>query len=204
MPYDTKDALEDYPKLQKLIEDAPGLSVDMRLEGMDVTDGGLIKLGGRAGPTIEVSNICHELSHFVEIDVHRCAMPGWGLKYPEPQTVPRIGGMGGYIFYEFTTTAHLYREIRTWAWQYHLQKWAGLEESIQEITAACVVLPDTFLLIESYKSEEIRAKFIEETRAYVEKYTIEQFMERFEERCRYVETFREALRRQDSEVHLSR
>lgn len=61
------------------------------LEGMTVSDTGTIIMGNKAGPLyFSIKNLCHEMSHMVEINDERMRMRGWGLKIPEVWVYDRM------------------------------------------------------------------------------------------------------------------
>lgn len=168
--------LSKYPVLMDLLESSP-LKWEVDLEGQRVVDGQVI-LGMKAGPSYDVTNLCHEVCHYVESPLDRCNKQGWGIKYPK-------------IYQEsFSTPKHLEREGRVWAWQYVLHDMVGLDT--KDIVSSSPYLPDLWLLKDAYgipdtKNTTIIAFFKDYTASLG--YTQEEFLRRFHERNEYIKTF---------------
>lgn len=126
---------------QRFFRDSP-IIVDIHHEGQKV-DGGIITLGCRAGPGINVSNLLHEMSHFVEIDDARIGQPGWGLRYGKYCYIPGCG------WYEQHTGKSIRREMRVGVFQYHLGAelgfYADLEAFIEDYADTSRFLPSDAL-----------------------------------------------------------
>lgn len=75
-----------------------------------------------SGPEAHVGNICHEISHFIEIDKKRCHFPSWGLKYKKWRGNETFG------FYDITqdTNKAIMREIRTFGIQVVIHERHGI------------------------------------------------------------------------------
>lgn len=133
--FDTIESeVDDYPKVLELV-DSPFMEIERTLEGQRVEDG-VIYLGARTGPCISVDNILHELAHFIEIDEARMHLGGWGFKYGQTITIPGHG-----TWEEFHKDQHINREIRTWAIQWHLQRFIGKPVSARELGKPGKYLP---------------------------------------------------------------
>jgi hypothetical protein len=81
-------------------------------------------LGGRAGPYSGLSNLLHEVSHFVEIDDARCTKNNFGFRYGKWIACP-ISARGGW--YQPSTNQAIMREIRTFVIQYRLMDYLEVE-----------------------------------------------------------------------------
>jgi hypothetical protein len=86
-----------------------------------------LSIGLKAGPSYNIQNLLHEMSHFVEIDDSRTLKSGWGLKYGKWSDLPYYAGGG---FYEFSSAEHIKREIKVWAYQYSLSQYLKLPEQL--------------------------------------------------------------------------
>lgn len=106
-----------------------------RLEGQRVDDHGVVYVGSRAGPEVDISNLCHELGHFAEINDARVDAPGWGLKTPQVWCYDRM-------VCEPETLQITEREIRVMAYQVNLMEFLGVEVDIMETVACLRHLPD--------------------------------------------------------------
>lgn len=84
-----------------------------------------IILGGKAGPQVHVSNLLHEMAHFIEIDDARCTQPGWGLR------VRQVYFMGESYNDPRTYQATL-REARVGAIQLELAEFFGVKYDYEE------------------------------------------------------------------------
>lgn len=105
------------------------------LEGQRIDRDGTILVGNRAGPKNHVSNLAHELSHFVEIDDARMGVYGWGLKVPEIWVYDRM-------CCEPRTMKMVERELRVIAFQTNLLESLGSPKQVQSFTRSLVYMPD--------------------------------------------------------------
>lgn len=96
---------------------------------------GKLWIGGRAGPKCDISNLAHEMAHFVEIDDDRCAITGWGLRVPEQWVYDRW-------CFEPLTNQCTQRECRVAAYQHNLLKWAGVTRTPKYLVKSFYFLPD--------------------------------------------------------------
>lgn len=95
---------------------------------------GRLQIGGRAGPQRRLSNLCHEMAHFVEIDDDRCHEWGWGLRVPEVFIYDRMCANP-------VTNQATMRECRVAAYQLNLMRYLGARGAAPEI----LVRPFSFL-----------------------------------------------------------
>lgn len=107
-----------------------------KLQSQQVTVSGDIILGDGAGPSYDISYLCHEMAHLVEIDDARMRCNGWGLIYPEVYVI-------NTVCCEPRTNAITMRELRVAAYQFHLLQYIGVPNSIAEIVDSFDYLPDT-------------------------------------------------------------
>lgn len=181
------DRVEDYPLLESLLSQTP-MVWETRVEGQRVRHDGTVVIGMRAGPAMSASNLCHELCHYIEINVERCNQPGWGLINPPFDYIPGYGEFQR----SFNTTAHIDREIRVWAWQSILHRFVGIDEGVESLVRSAVHLPDLELLtdgrLSDLRPDTIRAFFKEQVERVAATYTIEEMKARLEERGAYCET----------------
>jgi hypothetical protein len=113
-----------------------GVRVDLNVEGMkvewtnrmqymDPRDFNGIILGGRAGPQVHVSNLLHEMAHFIEIDDERCTRPGWGLHIRQVYLM-------GKSYNDPNTYQATLREARVGAIQLELAEFFGVKYDADE------------------------------------------------------------------------
>jgi hypothetical protein len=160
--------------------------------GKHLTDiKGKIYIGARAGPYVNITNLCHEMSHFIEIDDERMNRNKWGLKAPEVYIFNRI-------CVEPVTIQMSLRETRVAALQYWLQKSIGCEQSIQQLISSFKYLPD-FTNVPFYNNgiiysheemienfeygnrDEFRFNFLKEKcKEYIKNYSLEFFNSEWE------------------------
>lgn len=105
-----------------------------RLEGQRVDNDGVIFVGNRAGG-LHVSNLAHELSHFVEIDDARMQIYGWGLRRPEIWVFDRM-------CCEPTTMKMIERELRVIAYQFNLLESLGSPTQARGFVSSLRFMPD--------------------------------------------------------------
>ena len=104
------------------------------LEGQRIEDG-VILVGDKAGPAYDLSNLCHELSHFVEIDDARMTSPSWGLRVPEVWVYNRM-------CIEPETIQMTERELRVTTFQKNLMDYLGFPVTVEELVASLKYLAD--------------------------------------------------------------
>lgn len=105
------------------------------VEGNHVDVDGIVYVGDRAGPQIDFINLCHELSHFVEIDDKRMKMYGWGLSLPEMYIM-------GQRCIEPVTMQATARELRVMAYQTNLLKYLGKKVSVRNLVTSLKWMAD--------------------------------------------------------------
>lgn len=171
-----ESTIDEYPKLDKLI-DGKALRVEDRLEGQNVEERCVI-LGMRAGPEMSVDNVCHELAHFIEIDEGRMATLNWGLNYGTE--IP------GFATREFQTGDHIWREIRVWAIQWHLQQFIGKPRTFDELGKIGFWLPDRWTAfpddVDWSKRDESNRWFAEQIKREADKRDIDSILTELERR----------------------
>src|SRR5258706_11125930 len=87
----------------------PALMVNSRIEGYSN-----YTFGGRAGPTVEFTNVLHELAHAAEFGAKnfRCRCKNGGFVF---RLVERI--VLGHTYYECSTSQPVLRELRVFVRQ---------------------------------------------------------------------------------------
>jgi hypothetical protein len=105
------------------------------LEGQWVDAEGTIFIGNRAGPSKGVSNLAHEMSHFVEIDDARVQRYGWGLRLPELYVL-------GQRCIEPATMQATARELRVSAYQANLMASVGAPLNVPHLVRSLEYMPD--------------------------------------------------------------
>lgn len=95
---------------------------------------GVLYLGALAGPQRSIVNLCHEMSHFVEIDDRRCCRSGWALKLPEIEVC-------GQLCIEPVTHQSVDREIRVAAFQHNLLMHIGVPRTPETLVRSFSFLP---------------------------------------------------------------
>ncbi len=119
----------------EFFEDAE-VKVSVSMQGQRVHDNGAVILGTKAGPGYSLSNLVHEMAHFVEIDEGRMAEPGWGLRVPEQWAYNRM-------CFEPTTCQATVREIRVMAFQLNILEYLGWPGDENDLINALQFMPDT-------------------------------------------------------------
>jgi len=131
-----------------------------------IRDDGTLVLGCRAGPSLDMFNLFHEMSHLVEIDDARIQQYGWGFKMGREVNIP------GYpTFYEPSTWQPSQREIRVMAYQANLMKHFGREMDFAYCSTLFKYMVDHYLIPhgERWLAREI------ERRSELPKYSFEAF-----------------------------
>ena len=88
-------------------------------------------LGAKTGPISHISNLLHEMSHFVEIDDKRCLIEGWGLKFPTIY-------IDGKIYDQSNTCQGSIREFRVIAIQMKIAEHIGRSSDWSKSTSSVV------------------------------------------------------------------
>jgi hypothetical protein len=113
--------------------------------------------GGRAGPSVEFDNLCHELAHAAQFGPEmfdaRCTAGG-GYHFPVREI-----SIGGEMCEEPATPQCSLREIETFAIQYQLMRYVGcrpvFDQYAKQVVSICSFLPDWWTLggIEGRKTQ---------------------------------------------------
>lgn len=102
------------------------IEIDEEVEGQSAFEN-RIKIGCRAGPSMCLSNLVHEICHFIEIDQRRMSKHGWGLKFGKQVYIP------GYpVFYEMNSIQAIEREVRVWAMQMNFSKEKNVKFDLED------------------------------------------------------------------------
>lgn len=160
------------------------IKVDTKLSGQAINQKNQYSLGTRAGPSNDISNLFHEMCHFVELEESRLLEKpnrSWGLV---PGTYTKVFGQS---FFEPQTDQCTQRELRVWAYQLSLHREFGIRESARELVESMTWLPDFCLFQFKYvknkklgydekeqKAIDIAAKMVEKMS---QKYTFGRFEE---------------------------
>lgn len=154
------------------------IHIDTSLEGMTSDpESGRYYLGTWAGPEAKLSNLLHEMGHFVEREIDKLKefpISNWGYSFGKYW---ELCGRSGW---EPRTDQDVRREQRVWAYQISLEKHFGIYESPYEMVNAapflggwCFYQP---LEIETYENEPRIRKLAEETEELSRtRYTLERF-----------------------------
>lgn len=131
----------------------PYVQVDPALEGMAVRDG-VVVLGCRAGPSMALEFLLHEMSHMVEIDDSRAASYRWGLHLPQVE-------FQGRTFSEPNTNQASLRECRVFAFERNAADALGVEFNLQKAAEALQFMPDA--LYQPGKTDDEREAWVYRT-----------------------------------------
>lgn len=158
-----------------------GIICNPKKEGQHV-QGGIVELGTWAGPHADISNLLHEMGHFVEIDQPRMAKYGWGLKFGKYY---QIGMHSGHEPY---TAQSVWREIRVWAYQINLMNHYNIPETIENMTASADYLP-AICYVPGKTKEERLAYVAAETRkmSLLPAYQVVSFATEWERRAKILD-----------------
>lgn len=155
------------------------IEYDSKISGQKV-NGDRIKIGPWAGPETAISNVLHEVCHFVEIDEARMRESGWGLIVPTQF-------LFGKMFNEFSTPKHIYREQRVWAYQLNLHYKYGIREDAYEFAKSAQWLGGFGWLLEEHRGKTDKQRLLSfaasiEKLAEDPKYSFDSFMLEFNRR----------------------
>lgn len=95
------------------------VSISKELQGQGLDENSNFVLGCSAGPSTDVSNLIHEMSHLAELEVPRLLKKpygGWGFKWG------KYWELNGHSGYEPRTDQSVRREMRTWAYQWSIHQ----------------------------------------------------------------------------------
>ena len=134
--------------------------------------------GARTGPSLEVSNVFHELAHAAEFGPEqfnqRASAQGYRFNLPEV-----------WVYYRFcvepATMKAIERELRTFAYQYHLMRHAGYRLEKEAFAHKCA--PFMRFMADWYcvpaKGDEARRAFCAKAiLGYIEEYSCGPALER--------------------------
>lgn len=119
------------------------------LEGQRVEEGHVV-IGDKAGPGRDLGNLCHEMSHFVEIDDRRMGRPGWGLRVPEVWVFDRM-------CCEPTTMQMTAREMRVIAFQANLMEYLGIQGQLEGAVQSMRFMPDFYMVPEEEPRTDVKS-----------------------------------------------
>lgn len=158
-------------RLEKELWQNSPLIARVELEGQEIDESLRVPiLGFRAGTEVSVTNLIHEMCHFVEIDDKRMTRSGWGLRYGT-----RIEVLGRHYDEPATCQATM-REIRVVAYQSNVYAHLGITwHSDSELAdLLCRFMPDAIFLP---CARESRKKYIlEQIREHKKQYTCDRFV----------------------------
>ena len=172
----------------------PFVRWEERVEGNRPQEISLV-LGCRAGPSVETSNLLHEMAHFIEIDDDRCTLIGWGLR------VPKIYIMG-QVCDNTQTFQACAREIRTMAIQKVLHREFGVKfddlyyaklvyDWVTGYFAICEEYPELPNFGSEMDYHEIQKihyeRIARDIRERAEKHTIESLRQEWNRKCSIVQ-----------------
>jgi len=99
------------------------IQIKVELEGQRLAENGDFILGCRAGPSIHICNLYHEMAHFAERELAKIvARPphNWGFEFGKYW---EIAGQSGH---EPQTDQSVKREMRCWAYQLSIENHYGI------------------------------------------------------------------------------
>jgi len=114
------------------------IQIKVNLEGQGLDENGNFVIGCMAGPSCELANLFHEMGHFAEREIpklKRKPPSSWGYTFGKYYQIGQHSG------YEPTTDESVKRELRIWAFQWHLENKYGIATSIKEMISAVVYMP---------------------------------------------------------------
>jgi hypothetical protein len=166
------------------------LEIEVKLEGQKV-ENNRVKVGCRAGPSCNFSNLLHEISHFIEIDKKRTIKNGWGLKYGLKVINPYPNRYTPAVFYEPQTDQQVWREIRVWAIQYNLAKRANIKENFEDLAESSVYLPAFPLFAKGLSDKAGIAKVAQEIEklSSCQSYSLESILSQLETKKLYLKNY---------------
>lgn len=152
----------------------PTIQIDWNASQKYCKDG-CVYLQGSAASGLEpdVDTAIHELAHLIEIDDLRMTLPiGWGFKYGKwiDCIYNRQGG-----WYERKSKQHIEREARTWAIQYQLSQYFGIDKTVCETVNSAIYLPDFYVWYGIEDKEAIQT-FAVEVENLIPSYPLEKIL----------------------------
>lgn len=124
-------------EIKKIFFQSPIFQLRNKMEGQICEEKSYF-VGAAAGPSLNLSNLFHEICHFAELDIKRLKKfpsRNWGFYYGK---FWQIGTSWGY---EPQTSDQVKRESRVWAFQLSAEKHFDLNDSAQELVKSAVWLP---------------------------------------------------------------
>jgi len=123
--------------------------VSVDVEGQRLTEDGLYLLGCRAGPSVEVENLLHEMAHLAEREKEKLlefSPYNWGYSYGQYW---EVAGRSGH---EARTDQSVRREGRIWAYQLNLIRYFGTPKTARELVGSAVYMEAFYI----YKNRVLR------------------------------------------------
>lgn len=118
------------------------VSAIVDFEGQGINEQGDYVLGCRAGPSIHISNLIHEMAHLAEREIPKLLekpYKGWGFSFGKYW---EFGGRSGH---EPNTDQSVLRELRVWAFQWSIQQHYKIKDkeskTIFDLVSSIVWLP---------------------------------------------------------------
>lgn len=152
---------------------------ELSLEGQRIKDNAIV-IGCRAGPSLIVTALIHEMCHLVEIDRPRMNQFGWGLSHG------KYWEIGSHSGYEFHTNQSVLRECRVWAFAKNVQDAFGIQEDLEEVVSSATYL-GAFHFMPGKGDKEKLKSVANEVKKGLPKYTFELFKKEWRERMEYLE-----------------
>jgi hypothetical protein len=158
-------------------------------EGQMIDDNNRYVLGLMAGPSCELQNLLHEMSHLAEIDRKRLIkkpVTSWGLSFGKYW---QIGTSWGY---EPQTDQSVQREIRVWAYQHSISKALNLENGSSKELASSAHWLDAFFLYKHYTVGTVSEAVAKQNMAWqIEElsdtvYTYDRFCQEWDDRMKLI------------------
>lgn len=143
-------------------------------------------LGSKAGPSKNISNLLHEISHFAEREPKKLLefpVNGWGFSYG------KYWEIGSKFGYEPQTSQQVHREARVWAYQLNAQRHFNISDSPYDLVRCAVFLP-AWCHYQWETSEKTDVAALNHLANYVEqlstKFTFQRLIEEFQIRIQYL------------------
>jgi hypothetical protein len=174
-----------------------GIEIDPNREGLKFKEDGTLILGCMAGPSQEVNNLLHEMAHLIICPKANLWKTSWGLIYKNYVSIP-----GHPTFINALTCQDVILELSVIGWQAVLEKelTGSIDGALTNIEALCWL--NGFVCYKYEETKEVpyperdKAKFDlakEQIREFASKVTYDDFLNKWTEKCLFIEQKYNAL-----------
>ena len=180
--------METLKKVKELFFANKQIKLSVGLEGQKC-DGTTYIVGCKAGPSVDIQNLLHELCHFAELEKERLLLfprTSWGLKFG------KFWSFGQHWGYEPQTSEQVEREARVWAFQLSASKYFGLNANSHDYAKTAVWLPAFTIYECGFTGKASDCKAIYKLSKHIERlsknrFTFDKLIDDFNDRIKLLE-----------------